>query len=317
VLPSFAFAYIGIDYAGPFEVVFETIKEKGKNDVRVTDKVYVLVITCFTTRAVHFEYVTSLTTEHFFNALQRFIARRGCPEIIHSDNGATFHKAERELKKLYTSLDWDRIQKELLQLPKPIEFKFNVPLGPHWGGVFERMVQSMKRALKATLGRRKADLEEFRTVLCNAEAVINSRPLTTVSGDPDDPLPVTPAHLSLGRALMQLPDNLGRDDVNSRIAVQWRNRQQLHSEFWTRWHKEYLVTLQSFQKWLSPSQAPRIDEIVLFEDKTKARTQWPLARIIEVHPGRDGLVRMVTIRCKGTVLRRDIRHLYRLEEALG
>jgi len=225
-------------------------------------------------------------------------------------------KADRELVKLYKNLKWDLVQKELLQLPTRIEFRFNPAVAPHWGGVFERIVQSMKKALRATLGKRRASIEEFRTVLCNAEAIVNSRPLTTVSDDLRDPLPITPAHLVLGRALQQIPDDLGRDDLQDPLAVLWKARQRLHSEFWGRWRKEYLQSLQTFQKWLTPGKEPRVGEVVLIEEAPKSRVHWPLGIVRVVHPGRDGKVRMVTLWCRQALIRRDIRHIYRLEEAL-
>jgi len=309
-MPSFAFAHVGLDYAGPFEVLLDS-KLTGADERFL--KVWVLLITCFTTRAVHFEYVTSMDTSHFINALQRFIARRGHPTVITCDNATTYAKADRELKKLYTSLDWNKIQREMIQLPTQIEFRFNVPVAPHWGGVFERLVQSLKKSLRATLARQRASLEEFRTVLCNAEMIVNSRPLTSVSDDINDPLPITPAHLVLGRALQQIPDNLGKDDINTRIAVQWKERQRLTQEFWGRWRKEYLVTLQTSQKWLQLGHAPKIGEVVLMEDTPKSRMMWPIVAIKELHLGRDGLIRSASFFCKGKMFTRDLRHLYRLE----
>ena len=167
-----------------------------------------------------------------------------------------------------------------------------------------------------TLANRRATLEEFRTTLCIAEATVNSRPLTTVSDDSRDALPITPAHLALGRSLLALPDDLGRDDITTKVAVQWRKRQRLHSEFWGRFRKEYLLALQPSQKWLEPGGAPKVGELVLVDDKPPSRMAWPLAVIEEVLPsGRDGKIRAVVIRFKGgAVSRRDIRYLYRLEE---
>lgn len=235
--------------------------------------------------------------------------------MIHCDNARTFEMADRELKKLYKSLDWAKIQKHFIQLPERIEFNFCPPRSPWRNGQAERMVGSLKRALRATLGNQRASLEEFRTVLCQCEAVVNSRPLTTVSDDSRDAIPISPSHLIMGRSLQQIPDDLGKDDLNSRIAIQWKERQRLHAEFTGRWRKEYLLSLSPSLKWTRPGQEPRIGEVVLLGDKPVSRILWPLAVIKELHPGRDGKTRTVTLKtADGQVWRRDLRLLYRLEE---
>jgi Family of unknown function (DUF5641) len=312
VTPSFAFTHVGMDFAGPFEILIDAPK---KGEKRLTCKVNVLILVCFVTRAVHFEYSYLQTTDHIVNALLRFIARRGYCHTLYCDNAKSFLKADRELKKLYQAIDWDNLQHKMISIPSRIEMVFNPPRAPHWGGVYERMVGSMKKALRATLANRNATIEEFRTGLCQAEAVVNGRPLTTVSNDTKDPLPLTPAHLVLGRALQIIPDNLGRDDLESRIDILWRKRQRLHSEFWTRWRKEYLLALQPSQKWFSPQLEPRVGEIVLTADQSSNRMDWPLGEIMEITRGRDGQVRSVLLKGRGGQLsRRDIRYCYRMEE---
>ena len=321
VTASHAWIELGVDYAGPFEVLREPLQltakvKKEAKEKAVFAKVWVLLATCLSTRAVHFEYMTAMDTSHFLNALQRLIARRGHCSVIYSDNAKQFLKSERELQKLYKNLDWTKIEKFCLKLPTQIVWKFSAPLAPHYGGFWERLVGSMKRALKSTLAGRRATLEEFRTVLCNAEAVTNSRPLTLVSDDIRDPLPITPAHLTIGRAILQLPDSLTKDNWNDTVAVLWKDRQRLHSEYWNRWRKEYIKELQVAHKWTHPDQEPRVDEVVLVDDSPVPRDQWPIARIKEVYPGRDGKARSVLLWFGNNIpeRRRDVRRLCRLEE---
>jgi hypothetical protein len=195
-VPSYAFSHVGLDFAGPCEVLLE---KHGPLDEERFAKVWIMLITCMTSRAVHLEYVTRMTTDHFINALHRCIARRRHFTVVHCDNSKTFHKASQELQKLYRALDWDRIQRQLIQVPEPIDFRFIPPLASWAGGVYERMVGSVKKAIRATLGRQRATLEEFRTVLVQAESLVNSRPLSLVTDHPDDALPITPAHLMIGR----------------------------------------------------------------------------------------------------------------------
>jgi len=337
---TFAFVHVGLDFLGPLSVLVEPVhvrdrkkkslttmvKLKGKNVMKKVKpnqvdeerwvKLFVLVLTCMTTRMVHFEYLFHQTTDDFIFALQRFIARRGHPSTISCDNALCFRKAERECYKLYRSFDWDALQKEFLRPPYRIQWIFNPPLAPHHGGVFEAVVGACKRALRATLGRDRATLEEFRTILCRAESVCNGRPLTSVSEDPDDPLPLTPAHLALGRGLAQIPDEWGKDDTQDSVAVRWKQRSRLHAEFAGRFRKEYLQSLQPFAKWLDEGKEPRPGEIVLVQAAPRTRLFWPLARILETHKGRDSKVRTCTLWLNGEKTRRDIRYLYRLEEAV-
>jgi hypothetical protein len=221
------------------------------------------------------------------------------------------------MKKLYQHLDWARVERHLIKLPTRIEFRFSAPLAPHWGGSWERMVRSVKSSLKSTLRNRRATLEEFRTVLLNSEAVVNSRPLTLVSDDPNDPLVISPSHLNIGRSLMSLPDNLAKDQRHDTVAVMWHERQRLHQEFWGRWRKEYLASLQSAQKWLLPGHEPRVGEVVLLDDKPRSRNEWPIARITEITRGSDGKVRMVKLfrSWDQQEIRRDIRRIYHFEES--
>ena len=308
-----AFVDIALDYAGPFFVLKEKIF---RTDEEEFAKVWILLATCLASRAVHLEYMVKMDADHLINAIQRMIARRGHCRLIYSDNAKQFVKCDKQLQKLYLELDWAKVERHLIKLPTQIEFRFSPPIAPHWGGVWERMVRSVKIALKSTLGNRRATFEVFRTVLCNAEAVVNSRPLTLVSDDAGDPLPISPAHLLLGRAIMQIPDFLGRDDRRDKIAVQWKERQRLHTEFWGRFRKEYLLALQPSNKWTVPDFEPREGEVVLMEDPPKTRNEWPLARIQQVYRGRDGLVRSVLLFFNsGTEpLRRDIRRIFQLEE---
>ncbi len=321
--PNHAFESVGLDFAGPMNVFYED-KEEYRN-------CYVLVITCLTSRAVHFEAVLNMTTGAFINALTRFIARRGCCKKILCDNQLTFVKAEKEIRKLIKSIDFKKIEQQFASFTHRIEFQFIPAHAPHRGGVYERQVGNMKKALVASLGKERATYDEFMTVLCQAEAAVNSRPLTTVSDDVGDELPITPAHLIIGKKLLSLPDDYGKDDREDKVAIMWRQRQRLSGEFWTRWTKEYLNTLQKYSKWHMEGHEPRVGEIVLVEQLGKKnKLFWPLGKIEQLFSGRDGRVRSAGVRMlKGNVIydppqkrartelvRRDTRHLYRLEEHL-
>lgn len=154
----------GVEYFGPMYV-----KEK-----RSTVKRYGCLFTCLVTRAVHLEIAHSMDRDSFIMALRRMIGRRGRPKYIYSDNVTNFVGTERELKDSLNRLDQATITDTLSQ--ESTQCIFNPPSAPHFGGVWERLVRSAKRALKVTLNGQ---------LMVEVESLLNGRPLTHVSVDPN------------------------------------------------------------------------------------------------------------------------------------
>ena len=159
---------------------------------RTRAKRYLCLFTCLTTRAVHLEMSYSLDTDSFINAFTRMTSRRGTPTYVISDNGTNFVGAERELRELVEAHDTDRITQETSKY-HPIEWKFNPPSTPHFGGVFEALIKSAKKAIKAILGDADVTDEELHSAI-GAKRLLNSQPITYVSSDPNDLSPLTPSH---------------------------------------------------------------------------------------------------------------------------
>ena len=122
------FTYVGIDFFGPYMV------KRGRAQV----KRYALIFTCLAIRAVHIEITHSLDTDSFLQAISRFIARRGKPDLIRSDNGGSFIRGEREIRDGIAAWNQDKISDYLVQ--KTIEWIFNPPLASHYGGTWERCI---------------------------------------------------------------------------------------------------------------------------------------------------------------------------------
>ncbi len=158
-------------------------------DWRHTEKRWGVLFKCLTMRAVHLDLLPSLSTDSFLMALRRFIARRGTPAQLWSDRGTNFHGGERELWEAYAALAPD-LQRHLAR--QKITFCFNPPSAPHFGGVWEREVRSVKSALYTVLGSQSLPEEVLMTVLLEVEAILNSKPLDYVSSDVADADPVTP-----------------------------------------------------------------------------------------------------------------------------
>jgi hypothetical protein len=306
--PVEAFVNVGFDTFGHFETAL-TI-----SGVTEVFKTYAIIFTCLVTRAVHVELVFNLSTLEFLNAFERFISSRGQVKSAVCDNQTAFRKASKQMKRLYTTLDWDRVAKWCTSRYEPIDIKFNIPLSPWYGGVFERMVGSIKKALKATIGTKTLELPQLLTLLKSAESIVNQRPLTYVPNDPQDPLPLSPDLILIGRPLGSLPDSLANDDTATKIDVLWKKRQKLQSEFGVRFQREYITSLLQTSKWTKPGRAPRVGEVVLIHKETRNRMFWPLGVIKNLHFGRDQLVRSCDVQLKnGDIIKRPISLLLRLE----
>ncbi|XP_035209891.1 uncharacterized protein LOC118184340 [Stegodyphus dumicola] len=159
---------------------------------------YVSIFVCFSTKAVHLELVSDLSTSTFLAALKRFITRRGKPSKISSDCATNFKGASKELKEILKNAA--RIEKSSglcdYITSEGITWLFNPPTSPHYGGLWESNVKSMKFHLKLVLGTTLLTYEEFLTVLTQVEACMNSRPLCAMSSDPNDFSALTPGHFS-------------------------------------------------------------------------------------------------------------------------
>ena len=184
------------------------------------------------------------------------------------------------------------------------------------GGFYERMVQRVKVPLKKILGKSLLDVEELTTVLTEIEAQVNSRPLGYVSDDPNDYKVITPAHLLLGRSLHSLPDPPKDGERDDGVIKKWRHRQRLATHFWSRWSKEYLVTLSQYRKWLNKKTNLQVGDVVLVSEEKTPRGTWPLGRVVATYPGQDGLVRAVDVKTQRAVLRRPIHKLHVLETSV-
>ena len=138
--------------------------------------------------------------------------------------------------------------------------------------------------------------QELATVLTRIEAVINSRPLTTVSYDVRNLTPITPAHLALGRPLFSLPD-LDKVSANESTTRQrYLYQQKLVNHFWQRWRGEYLHQLSVRQKWVSEQTALKIGDVVLISEDNVSRKEWPMGRIDRLLLCKDGLIRTATLK---------------------
>ena len=221
------FTFVGVDYFGPF--VVKRVKRYG------------VLFTCLAVRAVHLEIAHSLDTSSFLHALRRFIARRGQPDVIRSDNGTNFVSGEKEIRRAIENWNQDKICDFLTQ--RRIKWIFNPPMGSHYGGVWEMCIRTVRKILSALLKQQTVDDECLHTFMCEVESIMNSRPLTKVSDDPNDLEALTPNHLLLLQPGPSLPPGIF-DETDMYTKRRWKQAQYLSDVFWRRWLKEYFPELQ-------------------------------------------------------------------------
>lgn len=275
------FAVTGVDFAGPI-IIRSGVR-------RVTGiKAWIALFVCFSTRAVHLEVVEDLSSKAFVAALRRFMSRRGRCTRIYSDNGTNFVGAQRELNIPLT----DSIP---IMRQDGIEWYFNPPSAPHFGGLWESAIKSAKHHLTRVMGENKLSLGELNTLLCQVEACLNSRPITPLSSDPSEPEALTPAHFLIGGTI-SLPEQDTLTNETLGLTRRWKYVQFLTQQFWKRWQTEYLPQCQIRGKWTSAKRPMKINDVVIIKDECTSPTKWKLGIVIRVHPGRDGIVRVVTLR---------------------
>nr|XP_039259149.1 uncharacterized protein LOC120335650 [Styela clava] len=261
------FSFCATDLFGPF------IINKGRREL----KRYGVLFTCMASRAVRVEIAPSLETDSFINALRRFICRNGSIRQLRCDRGTNMVGASRELRE---------------------GLQFNVSAASYQGGVWERQFRSIRAVLSSILEKngRQLDEDSLRTLMAEAEAVVNGRPLVVDNlSCPDSPLPLTPNHLLTAKTRLVLPPPgvFGREDLYSR--KRWRRVQHLANEFWIRFRKEYLQSLQVRQKRNKVQRDLKIGDIVIVVDKNTSRNQWKMARVVDVYTDADGHVRRVRV----------------------
>ncbi|XP_074032901.1 uncharacterized protein [Leptinotarsa decemlineata] len=288
------FIKTGVDYFGPLLVSVKRSREKR----------YGVIFTCMVTRAIHLEIAHDLSTDGFIHVFRQFGSRRGFPQEMYSDNGGNFKGSDRELQKSLESFDQNKI-KEFCTL-KNVKWFFNPPLAPFMGGSWESLIKSIKKNVSEVLTTRYPQEYVLRTVFAEVENILNSRPLTHVPNDPDDMEALTPNHFLIGTCYSALPC-AETDERDLCLLNKWKAAQKLTDLFWQRWAKEYLPSLAKRDKWHQQRRNVKIGDIVLFYDSNSPRNIWLKGRITNVHPGKDGKIRVVdVVTASGTTFKRAV-----------
>lgn len=297
------FTTTGVDFAGPFD-----IKSFSGRACRIT-KGYVCVFVCFATKAIHLEAVSDLSSDSFLAAFHRFIARRGCPSTIMSDNGTNFVGASRELlKDLKTCISDTQNKIIAAHGYQGLVWRF-IPAGaPHMGGIWEAGVKSFKHHFRRQMQQFKYTFEEFSTVLARIEACLNSRPLCPMTDNITDIVALTPGHFLIGSAIMAPPEPIIENAPIS-LVNRYRKMLAISQHFCVRWKNEYLISLQKRYKWKNPTRDITVNDLVVVKHESTPPTSWRLGRIVKVYPGSDNHIRVADVRTELGIIKRPITKL--------
>ena len=293
------FQVIGVDYAGPLKYCVKA---------KMEGKACILLYTCSLTRALHLDLLPSLETKEFLRSFKRFIAQRGRPKTVYSDNRKSFVGAAKWISKVMS----DEKFHDFLAVQQ-IKWKFNLSRVPWWGGQFERMVELVKSALNKTVGNSLLTWAELEEILLDVEVALNNRPLSYADDDVQLPL-LTPNSLMFAQP-NTLPELQPHHSEDHDLRKRARYLKRCKDALWSRWTSEYLRGLRERHKLKHKNghvHAARGD-VVIIKSEEKNRGQWKLGIIEELITGQDGVVRGAKLRAGKSILERPVQLLYPLE----
>ncbi|KIH64373.1 integrase core domain protein [Ancylostoma duodenale] len=311
VTRSRPFQKVGLDYLGPlhYQDAFHTAA-----------KVWVCLFTCMATRAVHPEVVLNNSTQEFLLAFRRFIARRSTPDYILSDNATTFVSANDTLENvIYARSSVEKLTNELAN--RKIVWKFITPFSPWKGGFYERLVGLFKSAFRKSVGRTSLPLQQFQTLVCEIETVLNARPLLSIRDSCTASHVLKPIDFISPEVGLQLPplEKSASSFPSHRLADWYQQTVSVLNRFWNIWYKDYLSAIadrhqKRIRQGRSTPVTPQVSDIVLVADKNVPRGQWPLGVITALRCDSKKIPRSATVRMSnGRELSRSLNHLYPLE----
>ena len=289
-----AFDVIGIDYTSHFTI---------RNADGTEDRTYILIFTCFSTRAIHLEITPTMETLEFIRAFYRFCNLYGVPRIVISDNATNFVAGGNLLGKL---ISHDQVKETFDQLN--ISFQRIPAYTPTAGAVYERMIKTVKLCINKCIGRKVMSLSEFSTLLSDIKVSINNRPLYYRSIN-NELCPLSPNHfISLKSMYPNLTISADKcadywKSTNKSIMLpalvnSLDERKEILDNFSEIFHKEYVAFLREvgFKSSFNKSCPLNLGDICLLRSPVKTRAFWSLIQITKLITGRDGLVRTVEVR---------------------
>ena len=286
--PGPPFNQVMLDLFGPYKV-------RGEVQKRITAKVYGVIFTDLTMRAVHIEAVFGCDTTSFLIALNRFVSIRGFPATIYSDPGSQLIGADNELKEAWSQLDKDTIMRKGTE--NGLSWVFGPADSPWHQGAVESLVKSAKRAIDITIHNQRLSVPEILTLFYEIANVMNERPIGSLPGADSELTMLTPNSLLLGRATATNPGGWHPQEASN--TSRFNLLQNLADEFWKRWTELCAPSLVLHPKWHTSQRNLKPGDVVLvFDDSSAIRGEYRLAIIREVYAGDDHKVRKVSLAYK-------------------
>ena len=267
------------------------------------------LFTCSVTRAVHLEVVIDNYSSTFILAIRRFIGRRGLPKNIYSDNASTF--VSEEVSTFIASVI-------SFTTTAGINWTFNPPAAPWWGGFYERMVQLVKRSLRKVLYKARVTLDELTTIVIEVESILNDRPLTYTDSELCAE-PLTPNHLIYGRRLNVVESS---DEQSKSVNINYRYHyvNQILNHFWHRFNTEYLTELREKHIRNNKRQSQeviQVNDVVLIKEDKMPRSKWRMAIVKELITSQDGKIRVANcqtvVNKRKLIIKRPVNLIYPVE----
>ena len=306
VLPDFrsdmlpCFAVTCMDIFGPYEIRDDCVK-KGP---RIYKKVYGVIYTCASTRAVHLDVAVDYSTEAVLHTLRRLMAVRGDVRLMISDPGSQLVGASNELAKWRKG--WDHAQLVRFGASKAMEWKFIMANSQHQNGASEvliKLVKGVKKSLMHSMGNTRLSLNEMNTLMLEISNLVNERPIGIQPNQNSESDYLSPNSLLLGRSSPRISagpfqaDHVFTDDPKA-ARTRFLLVQAITEQFWKVWLKIYFPTLLVRQKWHFVKRNLMVGDICLLKDSNVFRSEWRLCEVSNVSPDGQGLVRNVQIRVK-------------------
>ncbi|KAK6026028.1 Pao retrotransposon peptidase [Ostertagia ostertagi] len=292
--PQYPFENVGMDFFGPLQY---------RTKENTADKYWMILLTCLNSRAIYVDVILDMTASTVLHSLRRFIATFGCPTWIICDNAQSF----KTVDQCYASIPDPPIDEDIVDFcaTRRIQMKFIPSLSPWQGGIYEKMIDIFKRSFKNATSNRLLELEDIRTIAKEAEAIVNTRPLTYYTDDISF-FPLRPIDFVRPHARLNGPQPLEDDDewmpletTRDTLLREWSRTSQLVTSFWRRWTQEYLSSLRESFKFdhkrprSHEENAPKKGDYVIIHDSSLHRGQWKMGEVIG---SQDDFKRSVEIR---------------------
>ena len=227
---------------------------------------------------------------------RRFVSIRGYPKKVFSDIGSQLVAASKELKDMFSALDWNKIGE--YSTINDLEWSFSPGDAPWYNGCTEALIRPVKKSLLISVGNQTLSYNELQTFLFESANLVNERPIGKISKTMEDGSYLCPNDILLGRSSGKVPSGNFDCTINSRRRLYFVQR--LIDCFWKKWTVFYFPSLLPRKKWHIEKRNLSINDLVIIKDKDLPRGKWKVGLISKINVDDDGKVRRVAVKYKNS-----------------